>query len=76
VWRGAELSTAEALQEYNEGKPQFTAVQFEKLVLDLDIQNANYTGLQYEINNKTELTGPFTAYNSEETDIINDCPGQ
>lgn len=76
VWRGAELSPAEALQEYNEGKPQFTAVQFDKLVLDLDIQNANYTGLQYEINNKTELTGPFTAYNSEETDIINDCPGQ
>ena len=74
IWKDAALTPAEALDEYNSGKPKFTAQRFSKLVLDLDIQNAAYTGTEYEVVNKTGLGDNFIAYNTEIEDLIQKCP--
>jgi hypothetical protein len=74
MWRGVELNSSQALAEYNNGFPSINAVLKDDLVLNLDIQNANFDGSFYKIENLTGLTPDFTVYNSEQIDLIDDCP--
>ena len=52
----------------------FTAIESANLVLDLDIQNADWDGSQYNFPNKTGITNDLIGYNTEEADLINECP--
>lgn len=74
IWRGVALNPSQALAEYNSGVPMFTAVESANLVLDLDIQNADWDGSQYNFPNKTGITNDLIGYNTEESDLINECP--
>ena len=73
VWN-VELSPAEITEQYNLGKIYSTPVQIPNLILDTDINNAIFNGSEFNIPDLTGITAGYTSVNSEEADLLTDCP--
>ena len=68
-----ELTSIQAIAEYNSGTILTPPVQGANLVVDTDINNAIF-GAQWDIPDLSAITAGYTSANMEVGDRIEDCP--
>ena len=73
VWN-TELTPLQVAAEYNGGTILTPAEQITNLIVDTDIQNAIWNGSEFNIPDLTAITAGYTSVNSEEIDLLTDCP--
>ena len=73
MWK-TELSAAEILEEYNSGKIKNVPVNLNNIILNTDLNCAKWNGAAFEIPDLTGITTGYISVNSEESDLLTDCP--
>ena len=73
MWN-TELSPSDVLDEYNSGEIKNIPIQNAFNILDTDIPNATFDGSEYIISNTSSTGVGLITVNSEESDLIEDCP--
>ena len=73
MWK-TELSAAEILEEYNSGEIKNLPVSANNLILNTNMNCAAWNGAAYEIPDLTGTTAGYISVNSEEEDLLTDCP--
>ena len=72
MWN-TELTSIQAVAEYNGGTILIPSVQGANLILDTDINNATF-GTEWNIPDLTGITAGYTSVNMEVEDRVEDCP--
>lgn len=73
MWN-TELSAADVLDEYNSGEIKNIPVQNAFNILDTDIPNSTWNGSEFTITDTSSTGVGLITVNSEESDLIEDCP--
>lgn len=73
VWK-SELSPAEIIEEYNSGNIKNIPVNTNNIIINSDFKCAFWNGTAFEIPDLTGITAGYISVNSEEADLLTDCP--
>ena len=73
MWK-TELSAAEILEEYNSGKIKSIPVQNDNTILNIALNCATWDGTKYNIPDDSQTAAAVVSVNSEENDLLTDCP--
>ena len=71
-WWDVELTAGDILTQYNNRRG--TPVQAASLILNTDIQNSTWNGVEYDIPDLTGITAGYTTVNAEVEDKVKNCP--
>ncbi len=68
------LSSSDIDKVYNCGKINESQIQNLNLILNTNINAASWNGSEFNIPDLTGITAGYTSVNSEESDLLTDCP--